>query len=232
MSMPGDGAPYLAAVDVRAGSIHLMEMATNKESAEPELMKTWSLPTSMTIGSAVRAKGILQEIRARLPFAVRKALDLESGVLTLAMPETSRAIFRAASTSITDMLGGMEVLPVIPREIEDILTISTTERRRWLEDGRLPSAGTRTVELRGRARQITFHVFDPAVVVDILDRGAVDEWREDDEATAAEKRRQSAMKAKLSRSLKNGKGKPTRKDVSNTAALRGWEEFNADGFLK
>jgi len=207
-------------------------MAKKKESAEPELMKTWSLPTSMTIGSAVRAKGILQEIRARLPFAVRKALDLESGILTLAMPETSRAIFRATSASIADMLGEMEALPVIPREVEDILAISTSERRRWLEDGRLPSAGTRTVKLRGRARQITFHVFDPAVVVDILDRGAVDEWREDDIAAAAEKRRQSAMKAKLTRSLRKGKKKGTRKDGSNPSPLRGWDEFDAEGFLK
>lgn len=195
-------------------------------------MKTWSLPTSMTIGSAVRAKGILQEIRARLPFAVRKALDLESGILTLAMPETSRAIFRATSASTTEMLAEMEALPVIPREIEDILAISTSERRRWLEGGRLPSAGTRTVKLRGRARQITFHVFDPAVVVDILDRGAVDEWREDDIAAAAEKRRQSAMKAKLTRSLRKGKKKAARKDGSDPSPLRGWDEFDAEGFLK
>ncbi|MNH93299.1 hypothetical protein D3C73_458980 [compost metagenome] len=195
-------------------------------------MKTWSLPTSMTIGSAVRAKGILQEIRARLPFAVRKALDLESGILTLAMPETSRAIFRATSASTTEMLAEMEALPVIPREIEDILAISTPERRRWLEDGRLPSAGTRTVKLRGRARQITFHVFDPAVVVDILDRGAVDEWREDDIAAAAEKRRQSAMKAKLTRSLRKGKKKTLRKDGSDPSPLQGWDEFDAEGFLK
>ncbi len=195
-------------------------------------MKTWSLPTSMTIGSAVRAKGILQEIRARFPFAVRKALDLESGILTLAMPETSRAIFRATSASTTEMLAEMEALPVIPREIEDILAISTSERRRWLEDGRLPSAGTRTVKLRGRARQITFHVFDPAVVVDILDRGAVDEWREDDIAAAAEKRRQSAMKAKLTRSLRKGKKKTMRKDGADPSPLRGWDEFDAEGFLK
>jgi hypothetical protein len=202
------------------------------DNTEPELIKTWALSTSVTLGSAMRAKGILQEIRARLPFAVRKALDLEGTVLSLAMPETSRAIFRATSASVTEMLADMEALPVIPREIEDILAITTSERRRWLEDGRLPSAGTRTVKLRGRARQITFHVFDPAVVVDILDRGAVDEWREDDVAAAAEKRRQSAMKAKLTRSLKKVTGKSTRKQGSNSAPLRGWEEFDTDGFLK
>lgn len=202
------------------------------DSTEPELIKTWSLPTSVTLGSAVRAKGILQEIRARLPFAVRKELDLDGAVLTLAMPETSRSIFRATGASVTEIITDMGGLLVIPREIEDILTITTSERRRWLEDGRLPSAGTRTVKLRGRARQITFHVFDPDVVVDILDRGAVDEWREDDIAAAAEKRRQSAMKAKLTRSLKKTKKTPAQQPGSNPSLLRGWDKFDADGFLK
>lgn len=113
----------------------------------------------------------------------------------------------------------------------DILTISTTERRRWLEDCRLPSAGTRTVKLRGRARQITFHVFDPTVVVEILDSGAADEWREDDVAAAAEKRRHSAVKAKLSRSLRKGKEEAAPKNGPTSAPLRGWDEFDADGFL-
>jgi hypothetical protein len=56
---------------------------------------------------------------------------------------------------------GIADLPIIPREIEDILTITASERKRWLEDGRLPSAGTRTGRLQGRARKITFHVFAP-----------------------------------------------------------------------
>lgn len=219
-------------IDLIHCSIQIRAMAKAKEIAEPELIKTWSLPTSMTLGSAVRAKGILQEIRARLPSSVRKAIDLEGGVLTLSMSETSRTLFRATSSSVAGMLADMESLPVIPREIEDILTITTTERRRWLEDGRLPSAGTRTVKLRGRARQITFHVFDPVTVVDILDRGAVDEWREDDVAAAAENRRRSAMKAKLTRSLKKGKAKPPEMKAVDPSPLRGWDEFDADGFLK
>lgn len=34
------------------------------------------------------------------------------------------------------------------------------------------------MKLRGRARKITFHVFDPRVVEDILDRDLVTVWRE------------------------------------------------------
>jgi hypothetical protein len=40
------------------------------------------------------------------------------------------------------------------------------------------------------------------MVEDLLDRGAVDEWREEDAVTKAEKRRQAAYKAKLPLSLK------------------------------
>jgi hypothetical protein len=101
---------------------------------------------------------------------------------------------------------GIEGLPVILREIQDILTIKPGERRRWLGDGRLPSAGTRTVQLAGRAKKITFHVFDPKVVEDLLNSGAVNESREDDVAAAAENRHRAAYKAKLTRSLKKGLG--------------------------
>lgn len=207
-------------------------MATRKKNDGPELIKTWSLPTAATLGSSVRAKGILLEVRARLPLDVRKSLDLDQGSLILAMPETSKTAFRAVSAIVSLALTTVESLPVIPREIEDILSISTTERRRWLEDGRLPSAGTRTVKLRGRARKITFHVFDPRAVEDLLNRGSVDEWREEDAIAAAENRRRAALKTKLSRSLrKSAKVKaPPPDDVSTK--LAGWEEFSGDGLLR
>jgi len=49
------------------------------------------------------------------------------------------------------------------------------------------------------------------VVEDLLDRGVVDEWREEDIAARAEDRRQVAYRAKLTRSLKKVAEKP--KDV-------------------
>ncbi len=102
---------------------------TKAQSDDPELIKEWSLPVEATLGSAVRIKGILQEIRSRLPPAVRKSL------------ETSKTAFRVTSSIISDSLQGIADLPIIPREIEDILGITSSERKRWLEDGRLPSGG-------------------------------------------------------------------------------------------
>ncbi|MFF0952972.1 hypothetical protein ACFYE9_36710 [Rhizobium leguminosarum] len=206
------------------------------EKNDVELIRTWVLPPAATLGSSVRAKGILLELRARLPIASKKSLDIDQGDLTLSMPASAKAEFHAAASVVASALKDIESLPVIPREIQDILTIRASERHRWLADGRLPSAGTRTVRLNGRARRITFHVFDPKFVEDILDRGAVDEWREADALAAADNRRKAAYKAKLTRSLKGGKSAKAsavaRSDEVSRTELKGWEEFVRDGLLR
>ncbi|WP_105430990.1 hypothetical protein [Neorhizobium sp. T6_25] len=204
------------------------------EKNEIELLRTWTLTPAATLGSSVRAKGILLEMRARLPVPSKKSLILEGNELILSMSANAKTEFQAASTIVSRALEDIETLPVIPREIQDILAIKTSERHRWLADGRLPSAGTRTVKLRGRAKKITFHVFDPKVVEDILDRGFVEEWRENDATAAAENRRRAAYKAKLTRLLKQrATAPPPTQAVSDKASnLSGWDEFGRDGFLR
>jgi len=205
------------------------------DTSDIELLRTWTSTPAATLGSGVRAKGILLELRARLPMSSRKSLALETGEIVLAMPSSAKTEFQAAVGIVSTAMKDIESLPVIPREIQDILTMKQGERHRWLADGRLPSAGTRTVRLAGRARKITFHVFDPRVVEELLNNGAVDEWREDDIAAAAENRRRAAYKAKLTRSLKNGSKKSSTSRASardGTDALVDWKEFGRDGLLR
>jgi len=207
-----------------------------KNHANAILLQEWTLSAAATLGSSVRAKGILLEIRAGLSPAVRKLLDIRGSVLALGMPEGADEEFRVASAVIAGKLQGIDALPVIPREIEDILAITTTERHRWLKDGRLPSAGTRTVKLRGRARKITFHVFDPRKVEDILDADMIATWREDDAATATENRRRAAWKAKLTRAEKAAPKVSTGAESTSEEGARpkliGWDEFERDGPLR
>ncbi len=206
------------------------------DKSDIELIRTWTLPAAVTMGSAVRAKGILQEIQSRLPSGSRRSISLEGVDLTLAMAAQDKLAFNAAATIAAKVIEEAGSLPVIPREIEDILTIKTSERHRWLADGRLPSAGTRTVRLNGRARRITFHVFDPRIIEDLLDRGAVDEWRVEDAEAKAEKRRKAAYQAKLTRSLKKKSEKRSKTSQNGSedpaSELRGWEEFDIDGLLR
>ena len=221
-------------VDLAEPEPHLTHMA-KREKDDVELLRTWTLPSAATLGSSVRAKGILLEMRARLPASSKKLLVLEAGDLVLAMPATAKTEFTAAAGIVSAAMKDIESLPVIPREIQDILTIKPGERHRWLADGRLQSAGTRTVRLAGRAKKITFHIFDPRVVEDLLNSGVIDEWREDDMAAAAENRLRAAYKAKLTRSLRKGRTmalSPKEQPDEAAAKLDDWEAFGRDGLLR
>lgn len=207
-----------------------------KDLPPTRLIQEWPLGSAATLGSGVRAKGILLEVRAQLPPADKKLVDGDAGKLMLRVPETYEEDYWAVARIVSRTLEGIEGLPVIPREVEDILSISTAERHRWLKDGRLQSAGTRTVKLRGRARQITFHVFDPRHIEDLLDRNMPESWREEDAIAAAENRRRAAGKAALTRAGKNPKkdastAAHSRPDRSETR-LEGWEDFDLDGLLR
>ncbi|RWD30241.1 MAG: hypothetical protein EOS22_07245 [Mesorhizobium sp.] len=210
--------------------------ARRKIDPTSKLIAEWPLSPAATLGSSMRARGIFLEIRARLPPALRNLLHIESRVLTLRLPEGSDADVDAATAIVSKAMQDIEDLPVIPREVEDILTISSGERHRWLKAGRLQSAGTRTVNLRGRARKITFHVFDRRHIEDVLDRDLVTVWREHDAATRAENRRRAAAKAAFKRAQKRGREAPhsarNGRDESSKAKLRGWDDSESEGLLR
>lgn len=205
-----------------------------REKNDIELIRTWTLSAAVTMGSSVRAKGLLQEIQARLPASSKKAVSLEGTDLILAMPADEKPAFNAAASAVSRAVDEAPSLPVIPREIQDILGMKASERHRWLADGRLPSAGTRTVRLAGRARQITFHVFDPKIVEDLLDRGTVDEWRVEEAEAKAEKRAKAAYQRKVTRLAKKKKQEKKAEKVTGDPAssLRGWDDFDLDGLLR
>lgn len=207
-----------------------------KPKPPTKLIQEWPLSPASTMGSAVRAKGILLDVRAHLPFAERRLLHVESGALVLRVPEDDPDHHQATAEVVTGKLAGIEDLPVIPREVEDILSITQAERHRWLKDGRLQSAGTRTVKLRGLARKITFHVFDPGHIEDVLDRDLPEVWREEDRLTAAENRRRGAQKAALKKAGKLVGADTDRRNAGqegdSAPALKGWDDFDLDGLLR
>lgn len=198
------------------------------------IVAEWPLPPSATLGSSMRLKGIEREVRARLPWTVRKFAKAETGRLVLRMLQADADAFQAASATISRTLEGIEALAVLPREAEDILTISARERHKWLRDGRLKSIGTRTVKMRGRSKAVTFHVFDPRHIEDILDRDLATAWREEDAKDASENRRRAAGKAALTRAGKrSGNARKTRNSGTDDAPkLEGWDTFEAEGLLR
>jgi len=192
----------------------------------------WPLPSTATLGSSVRAKGIERELRRRLPWTMRKHLTVEAGRVVLSVPDAEdltklASLIGAAIASIVE-------LPLLPSEVEDVLAISSRERHKWLQGGRLQSIGTRTVKLRGRARAVTFHVFDPRHIETILDRDLPAIWRQEDAIRSAENRRRAAAKAALARTRKHEQGHTTGSGSTDgeSSDLTGWDEFDADGLLR
>lgn len=201
----------------------------------PELTDEWPLPSNTTLGSSVRAKGIERELRRKLPWAARKFLTVEAAKAVLRMPDASPDEFKEAAAAIADAIGGLTAFPVLPSEAEDILSISSRERHKWMRDGRLQSAGTRTVKLRGRSKTVTFHIFEPAHIEHILNSDLTEIWREEDAVAIAENRRRAAGKAALTRAGKRAVEREAASPSSEElleAQLDGWEEFAAKGLLR
>lgn len=209
-------------------------MSAQDAGSAPPLAANWPLPASTTLGSSVRAKRIEREIRARIPAVARKCVVVEPGGISLRMSQGQHDQFTAVSTKIDAVLERVDKLPVLPREAEDILSISSRERHKWLKDGRLKSIGTRTVKMRGRAKKLTFHVFDPRHVEDVLDRDFPALWRETDAQEAAENRRRGARRAAAKRK-ERGEGTSGRQGAqrsSESVTLEGWDEFRKAGLLR
>ena len=198
------------------------------------LIAEWPLPPLATLGSSVRTKGIERELRARLPWAVRKLVKAETGRIALRMPDDEPDEFKTASATISRTLEGIEDLPVLPREVEDVLTISSRERHKWVKDGRLKSLGTRTVKMRGRSKKVTFYVFDPRHIEDVLNRDLPTVWRDEDAQEVAENRRRGAGKAAQTRARKGkGKARVARSDrQTDGTKLEGWDAFENEGLLR
>lgn len=82
------------------------------------------------------------------------------------------------------------------------------------------------MKLRGRAREVTFHVFDPRIVEGILDRDWVTDWREEDAAAAAENKRRAAWRGRITR-VAGVRSRPSLKGTDAKASLRlvAWDDF-------
>lgn len=201
-------------------------------NAPLSLVAEWPLSAEATLGSSVRTKGIEREVRAHLPWPVKKHLKAETGRLILRMAEDDAEAFQLASATISQTVETIDALPVLPREVEDILAISSRERHKWLKDGRLQSACTRTVKIRGRSKAVTFHVFDPKHIEEVLDRDLPNIWRDHDADEAAQNRRRGANKAARTRAGNSKTSRGDRKDSATGTELKEWDAFEDEGLLR
>ena len=149
----------------------LMKSHRGSRSPSPSLVAQWPLPTSATLGSAVRAKGIDQEIRARLPVGSRE------GDASRLRPGTSSCVRRKQRRMTSE-----PPLRPSPRTLEGIEVLPCFRGRRRTSSRSLPASvtsGSRIVACiaSGRAREVAparrgsdLPRFRPPTIEDILDR--------------------------------------------------------------
>jgi hypothetical protein len=104
-ALPVSSRTKIGFIDRRYRSHHLGGMA-KREKNDIELIRTWTLSAAVTMGSSVRAKGLLQEIQARLPASSKKAISLEGVDLVLAMPANEKPAFNAAVSVVSKAVEG------------------------------------------------------------------------------------------------------------------------------
>jgi hypothetical protein len=86
--------------------------------------------------------------------------------------------------------------------------------------------------MRGRSKAVTFHVFDPKHIEEVLDRDLPNIWREEDADEVARNRRRGANKAAATRAGKNTTAEDSGGRVTSGSGLDGWDAFDQEGLLR
>lgn len=141
-----------------------------------QVMLTLRLPPHLTLGSERRAKQMTSRTvalmkRAR-PLAMEVEGDCVAGTYSTAHVDAVRSVCR----KINAYLASLELAPLHPKIVDEVLRITSSERTRWTKDGRLPRTGAGSFGLGRRM------IFFPLYPIDIIRRLAsepetIEGWR-------------------------------------------------------
>jgi hypothetical protein len=142
---------------------------------------TFEPSPDLTLGSVRREK----EARRRVARLLRRArplqlLDGKTKTCAILASESTEALSKLLS-DIDRALDAFRQESLHPREVEEILVITSRERVRWTKDGRLPRAGSGSF---GRGRQTVQFALYPPKRIAALSREpqTIRAWREADAA--------------------------------------------------
>ncbi|UFZ02658.1 hypothetical protein LQG66_25735 [Bradyrhizobium ontarionense] len=136
----------------------------------------------LTSGSTKKANTALRLMRSifrqKLDCVVQ---DTASGV-SIACPRATEAEILSLCAVVEERLGLLQQQPLSAKTVEQILSISGAERRRWSKDGRLPSAG-QSFFSQGK-KQVSLPIYAPEVIRSLAARpDQVAAWRRADAGT-------------------------------------------------
>jgi hypothetical protein len=136
-------------------------------------------PFSLTLGSQTRAKEIRYKLKLRLrrwhPFEKSDNGKIVSARFDIADAER----IECALTDLDSMLDALAEERLSPKMVEEILGITSLERKRWNKDGRLPKSGMGSFK-KGQ-QQIYFYLHPFSEIAKLVaNPEIIAKWREAD----------------------------------------------------
>jgi hypothetical protein len=145
----------------------------------------------LTLGSAQRSRDILNRVTAKLKGAhpLTHRSDDEEIITQFDIHETRK--LETVIAKIDLMLDRCANEPLMPRMVEEILGITSAERRRWTKDGRLPKSGMASFRRGPQSFYLSTH--PPKKIGQLANNSdLIAQWRKEDAAPLSEHQRASA----------------------------------------
>lgn len=137
---------------------------------------------ALTTGSEERATEAMRLVRKSLRKA-KCGVDHQFDHIQITQNGLPSDEFGEICSAVERKLEKLRLKPLSSRAVEEILSISSGERRRWSKDGRLPHVGNALIKL-GK-KQLSLFLYSPVDVQVILrNPDTVLRWRQEDIAHA------------------------------------------------
>lgn len=149
-------------------------------STDPHLVGfNFQLGRSLTLGSISRAKELRRRVKARIQKWSPTSLTSEQTGISAVWHRSNFKNFRLAMEEIEQVVDDFCKERLEPKVVEEILGISSQERRRWVKDGRLPRSGTGQFKKGKQVFQFFLHPADEIAKL-AAHLEIIESWREAD----------------------------------------------------
>lgn len=130
----------------------------------------------LTSGSTRRAAQAIRLVKRSFCERFDCAVETKSEAIYICCPGTNENDLRQLCDELDQKLNRLQEEPLTGKMVDEILSISAMERRRWTKDGRLASAGHTLFGNGGKRVQL--FAYAPATIMELARASHhVDAWR-------------------------------------------------------
>jgi hypothetical protein len=139
---------------------------------------------NLTSGSSQKALQAIRLVRSAFRQGPKSTVTSDPGGIVIAWPGATETEILQLCTVAERRLARLQQEPLTAKMVEEILSITAVERRRWSKDGRMPTSG-RAFFSQGK-KQVGLFVYSPETIRKLATRpDVIADWRRQDVGTPA-----------------------------------------------